>query len=72
LAIFNSRNLVSGLKHAVVIGPITHKARIQASHAGLNGIAHKGAQAGHPIKKAAPDFVNGKKKREIKISKIIL
>ena len=54
------------------IGPITHKARIQASQAGLNGIIQREAQAGHPIKKAAPDFVIGKKKREMKAISIII
>ena len=53
------------------IGPITHKARIQASQAGLKGITHKGAHAGQPIKKAAPDFVDGRKNKVINVSKII-
>lgn len=63
--------VVSELKHAVSIGPATQLAKTQAIQNGLNGIMHAPAQAGQTAI-LAPDFATGMKKREIKVSKIII
>ena len=59
--------VVSGLKHAVTIGPAIQLDIIQRMQRGLKGIMHTVAHAGQTAK-AAPDFAAGMKMREILVS----